>query len=68
VRVSNHVAQRLYLKYGFEKVGRRRRYYQDNGEDALIMTVCDFDSAAYQARLKQLGQALQQRLRQLTEE
>jgi ribosomal-protein-alanine N-acetyltransferase len=64
VRVSNHVAQSLYRKYGFKKVGRRRRYYQDNGEDALIMTVGDFDSQAYQARLAQLGEALQQRLRQ----
>ena len=64
VRVSNRVAQRLYQKYGFEEVGRRRRYYQDNGEDALIMTVCDFDNAVYQARLTQLGEALQQRLRQ----
>jgi ribosomal-protein-alanine N-acetyltransferase len=63
VRVSNHAAQSLYLKYGFEKVGRRRRYYQDNGEDALIMTVGDFDSPAYQARLARLGEALEQRLR-----
>jgi ribosomal-protein-alanine N-acetyltransferase len=68
VRVSNHVAQRLYHKYGFEEVGRRRRYYQDNGEDALIMTVCDFDSRAYQTRLTQLGAALQQRLRQRAKE
>lgn len=39
VRVSNTVAQRLYRKYGFEVVGRRKRYYRDNHEDALIMTV-----------------------------
>ena len=58
VRVSNHAAQNLYLKYGFERVDRRRHYYQDNGEDAWIMTVSDFDNDAYQARLKQLGQAL----------
>jgi ribosomal-protein-alanine N-acetyltransferase len=62
VRVSNYAAQNLYLKYGFEKVGRRRRYYQDNGEDAWIMTVTDFDSEDYQARLNQLGRALRQRL------
>lgn len=64
VRVSNHAAQNLYLKYGFEKVGQRRRYYQDNGEDAWIMTVTDFNSDPYQAHLSQLGQALQGRLRQ----
>ena len=62
VRVSNQSAQSLYHKYGFEKVGRRRRYYQDNGEDAWIMTVTNFNDPAYLARLDQLGQALQQRL------
>ncbi len=38
VRVSNTRAQNLYRKYWFEEVGRRRRYYRDNGEDALLMT------------------------------
>ncbi len=39
VRLGNREAQRLYAKYGFEVVGRRRGYYRDNGEDALLMTV-----------------------------
>jgi ribosomal-protein-alanine N-acetyltransferase len=64
VRVSNHVAQNLYRKYGFEKVGQRQRYYQDNGENAWIMTVSDFDSKDYQARFRRLGRALHQQLRQ----
>jgi ribosomal-protein-alanine N-acetyltransferase len=64
VRVSNQAAQNLYTKYGFEKVGRRRGYYQDNGEDAWIMTASGFNGSAYQAHLAQLGVALQQRLRQ----
>ncbi|MEM7111563.1 MAG: ribosomal protein S18-alanine N-acetyltransferase [Chloroflexota bacterium] len=38
VRVSNLAAQQLYAKYRFEHVGRRRRYYHDTGEDALLMT------------------------------
>ncbi len=38
VRVGNTTAQSLYRKYAFEVVGRRRRYYRDNGEDALLMT------------------------------
>jgi SSU ribosomal protein S18P alanine acetyltransferase (EC 2.3.1.-) len=38
VRVSNLAAQRLYQKFGFVEVGRRKRYYRD-GEDALLMTV-----------------------------
>ena len=38
VRVSNDRAQGLYRKYHFEVVGRRKHYYRDNGEDALLMT------------------------------
>ncbi|MDR6227535.1 ribosomal protein S18-alanine N-acetyltransferase [Desmospora profundinema] len=37
VRVSNHIAQRLYRKKGFESTGLRPRYYTDNQEDAIIM-------------------------------
>ncbi len=37
VRVSNHPAIALYESLGYERVGRRRRYYGD-GEDALVMT------------------------------
>ena len=37
VRRSNDVAIHLYEREGFKAVGIRRRYYQDNGEDALIM-------------------------------
>lgn len=37
VRVSNQVALTLYQKFGFREAGRRRRYYQDTGEDALIL-------------------------------
>ncbi len=37
VRVSNKSAQRLYIKEGFIKVKRKLNYYQDNGEDAVVM-------------------------------
>ena len=37
VRPSNHAAIALYERFGFLAAGTRRRYYQDNGEDALIM-------------------------------
>ncbi len=37
VRRSNHGAIALYEGFGFIAAGVRRRYYQDNGEDALIM-------------------------------
>jgi ribosomal-protein-alanine N-acetyltransferase len=37
VRRSNSVAIHLYEREGFRAAGTRRRYYQDNGEDALVM-------------------------------
>jgi [ribosomal protein S18]-alanine N-acetyltransferase len=37
VRRSNAGAIRLYEREGFRAAGTRRRYYQDNGEDALVM-------------------------------
>jgi ribosomal-protein-alanine N-acetyltransferase len=43
VRAANHVAQRLYNRFGFQVVGNRPRYYRDNNEDALIMTVNKLD-------------------------
>jgi len=39
VRASNLAAQALYNNLGFVEVGRRPRYYKDNQEDALIMTM-----------------------------
>lgn len=56
VRVSNLSAQALYEKYGFAKVGIRRRYYSDNGEDALIMTTDCITSASYQEKFRMLKQ------------
>ena len=37
VRTSNLIAQNLYKKLGFIKVNVRKNYYEDNGEDALLM-------------------------------
>ena len=37
VRVSNEAAIELYRSFGFTATGVRPRYYDDNGEDALIM-------------------------------
>jgi [ribosomal protein S18]-alanine N-acetyltransferase len=39
VRASNFVAQAMYRKFGYEETGRRPRYYKDNGEDAILMTL-----------------------------
>lgn len=37
VRISNKPAIALYTKYGFNSFGTRKKYYQNNNEDALIM-------------------------------
>jgi ribosomal-protein-alanine N-acetyltransferase len=43
VRESNLPAQALYRDFGFDIDGRRPRYYVDNNEDALIMTLEDMN-------------------------
>ena len=37
VRPSNAAAIQLYETFGFKRAGRRKGYYHDNKEDALIM-------------------------------
>ena len=39
VRAGNEVALKMYTRFGFEEVGRRERYYKDNNEDAILMTL-----------------------------
>ena len=39
VRAGNMAAQALYKRFGFEAVGLRKGYYQDNKEDAVLMTL-----------------------------
>jgi [ribosomal protein S18]-alanine N-acetyltransferase len=41
VRPSNRPAQRLYERYGFERIGMRRGYYPSHGgrEDAVVMRI-----------------------------
>ncbi len=62
VRVSNHGAQRLYEKYGFERRGRRKGYYSDNHEDAWIMTVDRLDSPEFRALFERNKRALREKL------
>jgi len=45
VRAGNLPAQALYRRFQFQVVGRRPRYYRDNNEDALIMTLEPLDGA-----------------------
>jgi ribosomal-protein-alanine N-acetyltransferase len=39
VRASNLVAQEMYRQFGYEPTGRRKRYYRDNDEDAILMNL-----------------------------
>jgi [ribosomal protein S18]-alanine N-acetyltransferase len=60
VRASNINAQKLYQRFHFELVGRRPRYYRDNNEDALVMTVQNinfqYEEWLDQVRYKSSGQ------------
>ncbi len=64
VRVSNLVAQELYLKYGYAKVGMRKGYYTDNNEDAFIMTTPPFSSQEYQRKFQFLKEGLMLKMRE----
>lgn len=43
VRESNTAAQGMYRRFGYEEVGRRKRYYKDTDEDAILMTLKRLD-------------------------
>lgn len=43
VRAGNLAAQEMYRKFGYEESGVRRRYYRDNDEDAILMTLESLD-------------------------
>ncbi len=47
VRVSNVTAQAVYLKAGFERIGIRKKYY-DDGEDAQVMLLQLREGEAYE--------------------
>lgn len=56
VRASNKQAQALYEKYCFQRVGIRRAYYTDNGEDAILMSTNLLNSPAFKSHFQQLKQ------------
>jgi ribosomal-protein-alanine N-acetyltransferase len=58
VRVSNDSAQKLYERFGFEPVGRRTNYYED--EDALVMWATDIGTDEYQDRIDGIRSALRE--------
>lgn len=56
-RASNLPAQNLYEKYGFRRVGVRKRYYTDNDEDALIMTTFPIQESEFKSEFERLRAA-----------
>jgi ribosomal-protein-alanine N-acetyltransferase len=44
VRASNLAAQEMYQKFGYEATGRRRHYYRDNDEDAILMNLSSLNA------------------------
>ncbi|MBD2598588.1 ribosomal protein S18-alanine N-acetyltransferase [Nostoc spongiaeforme FACHB-130] len=62
VRASNVAAISLYEKFGFKTAGRRRRYYKDNDEDALILWLSELQYPHFQKTLDQWHTIVSQQL------
>jgi ribosomal-protein-alanine N-acetyltransferase len=56
-RVSNQVAQNLYYKFNFDKLGVRKAYYLDNKEDAVIMSTEYIGSPSFREKFSKVKQA-----------
>ncbi len=59
VRSSNTPALNLYKKYGFKQIGIRKKYYQDNGEDGLILWTNNITDHTYKDLLNNIADKLQ---------
>ncbi|MDD5289064.1 MAG: ribosomal protein S18-alanine N-acetyltransferase [Dehalococcoidales bacterium] len=51
-RISNQVAQNLYYKFSFDKLGIRKGYYLDNKEDAVIMSTEYIGSHSFKEKFR----------------
>lgn len=67
-RVSNEVAQNLYYKFGFDKMGVRKGYYLDNKEDAVIMSTEYISSPSFQEKFRKVKEAYLKKWGVLTDE
>jgi ribosomal-protein-alanine N-acetyltransferase len=63
VRAGNIAAQNLYYKYNFKSLGLRRKYYQDNDEDAMIMWTENIWSESFKNRFEELKTKLEEKMR-----
>jgi ribosomal-protein-alanine N-acetyltransferase len=59
VRTSNLIAQSMYEKFGFVEVGRRRGYYIETNEDAIVMEISDVASTDYRMLLQSLREEIE---------
>ncbi|MEG4805995.1 ribosomal protein S18-alanine N-acetyltransferase [Microcoleus sp. F8-D1] len=64
VRESNLAAVSLYKKFGFKEAGRRKRYYEDTGEDALVMWRSGLEKPEFQQYLAVEKREMRDRLYQ----
>ncbi|MEA5616911.1 ribosomal protein S18-alanine N-acetyltransferase [Cronbergia sp. UHCC 0137] len=64
VRASNQGAISLYQKFGFKTAGRRRGYYKDNDEDALVLWLSELQEPKFLHRLDQWQNMVSDRLQQ----
>ena len=62
VRASNFGAMALYEKLGFKVIGRRRGYYTDDGEDAVVMWSDSMLAPAFQERFRRLREEYDERV------
>ncbi len=53
VRASNYVAIALYESFGFKEIGRRPKYYEITGEDALMLWCKGLHTKEFGASLDQ---------------
>lgn len=64
VKVSNQPAINLYEKFGFQQVGRRKKYYQDTGEDGLVLWRNGLHRSEFYKALADWRRQIQHRLAQ----
>jgi len=59
VRKSNIPAIGLYTNFGFEIVGERKKFYPDNHENALIMSLSPILSEEYKYKIKEIQKTIE---------
>jgi ribosomal-protein-alanine N-acetyltransferase len=64
VQASNLAAVSLYKKFGFKEAGRRKGYYEETGEDALVMWRSGLEKPEFQQYLEIKRQEICDRIRQ----